>query len=50
VSGSWLGLALVIISFLAQLFAAIAPPRTLNLVTAEEVFKAYLALPVVLFF
>lgn len=48
--GSWLGLALVIISLLAQLFVAIAPPGTSDLATAEDFFKAYLALPVVLFF
>jgi amino acid transporter len=50
VAGSWLGLFLVFISLAAQFFVAIAPPFTSELGDAEDFFKAYLALPVVLFF
>ena len=49
-TGSWLGLFLVFISLAAQFFVAIAPPFTTDLNDAEGFFKAYLALPVVLFF
>ncbi|KAI8243827.1 Amino-acid permease inda1 [Colletotrichum sp. SAR 10_99] len=49
-AGSWLGLFLIFISLLAQFFVAIAPPGSADLATAEDFFKAYLALPVVLFF
>ncbi|KIW87454.1 uncharacterized protein Z519_12090 [Cladophialophora bantiana CBS 173.52] len=48
--GSWLGLFLVCIALAAQFFVAIAPPFTSDLASAEDFFKAYLALPVVLFF
>ncbi|EXJ73178.1 uncharacterized protein A1O5_02938 [Cladophialophora psammophila CBS 110553] len=48
--GSWLGLFLVFIALAAQFFVAIAPPFTSDLASAEDFFKAYLALPVVLFF
>ncbi|KIY02703.1 uncharacterized protein Z520_01168 [Fonsecaea multimorphosa CBS 102226] len=48
--GSWLGLFLVFIALAAQFFVAIAPPFTTDLGSAEDFFKAYLALPVVLFF
>ncbi|KAF5521009.1 Amino-acid permease inda1 [Colletotrichum aenigma] len=47
---SWLGLFLIFISLLAQFYVAIAPPGSPDLATAEDFFKAYLALPVVLFF
>ncbi|KAK1712658.1 amino acid permease [Colletotrichum lupini] len=49
VAGSWLGLFLIAISLIAQLFVAICPPSG-GFATAEDFFKAYLALPVVLFF
>ncbi|KAK0371577.1 amino acid permease, partial [Colletotrichum limetticola] len=49
VAGSWLGLFLIAISLIAQLFVAICPPGG-GFATAEDFFKAYLALPVVLFF
>lgn len=48
VAGSYIGLGLVFISLAAQFFVAIAPPFTTELGTAEDFFKAYLALPVVL--
>ncbi|KAF9875056.1 hypothetical protein CkaCkLH20_07322 [Colletotrichum karsti] len=48
-AGSWLGLFLIFISLIAQFFVAIAPPSG-GLASAEDFFKAYLALPVVLFF
>lgn len=50
VAGSWLGLFLVFVALAAQFFVAIAPPFTSDLNDAEGFFKAYLALPVVLFF
>jgi yeast amino acid transporter len=50
VTGSWIGLFLVFISLIAQFFVAIAPPFTSELGSAEDFFKAYLALPVVLLF
>ena len=50
VTGSWLGLLLVFIALAAQFFVAIAPPFTSDLNDAEGFFKAYLALPVVIFF
>ncbi|ETI27041.1 hypothetical protein G647_10140 [Cladophialophora carrionii CBS 160.54] len=50
VYGSWLGLFLIFIALAAQFFVAIAPPFTSDLASAEDFFKAYLALPVVLFF
>ncbi|KAL0937301.1 amino-acid permease inda1 [Colletotrichum truncatum] len=50
VAGSWLGLILVFVSLAAQFFVAIAPPGSDGLGTAEDFFKSYLALPVVLFF
>lgn len=50
VTGSWIGLALVFVALAAQFFVAIAPPFTSELNDAEGFFKAYLALPVVLFF
>ncbi|KAK2055846.1 amino acid permease [Colletotrichum caudatum] len=49
VAGSWLGLFLVGICLVAQLFVAICPPSG-GFATAEDFFKAYLAAPVVLFF
>lgn len=49
-TGSWIGLFLVFISLAAQFFVAIAPPFQTELATAEDFFKAYLALPVVLAF
>ncbi|OAL19981.1 hypothetical protein AYO20_11572 [Fonsecaea nubica] len=48
--GSWLGIFLIFIALAAQFFVAIAPPFTTDLASAEDFFKAYLALPVVLFF
>ncbi|TDZ74969.1 Amino-acid permease inda1 [Colletotrichum trifolii] len=50
VGGSWLGLFLVFICMAAQFFVAIAPPGVDGVGTAEDFFKSYLALPVVLFF
>ncbi|KAJ0161612.1 Amino-acid permease inda1 [Colletotrichum tanaceti] len=50
VAGSWLGLILVFVSLIAQLFVAICPPGQDGFATAEDFFKAYAALPVVLFF
>lgn len=50
VTGSWVSIFLVIIALAAQFFVAIAPPFTSDLNDAEGFFKAYLALPVVLFF
>lgn len=50
VTGSWISLFLVFIALAAQFFVAIAPPFTSDLNDAEGFFKAYLALPVVLFF
>ncbi|KAK5052097.1 Amino-acid permease inda1 [Exophiala bonariae] len=50
VTGSWISIFLVIIALAAQFFVAIAPPFTSDLNDAEGFFKAYLALPVVLFF
>jgi len=49
-TGSWLGLFLIFIALAAQFFVAIAPPGTSDLNDAEGFFKAYLALPVVIFF
>ena len=49
-AGSWIGLFLVCVSLVAQFFVAIAPPFTTELASAEDFFKAYLALPVVLLF
>jgi yeast amino acid transporter len=43
-------LFLIFIALAAQFFVAIAPPFTSDLASAEDFFKAYLALPVVLFF
>ncbi|TQN64652.1 Amino-acid permease inda1 [Colletotrichum shisoi] len=50
VYGSWLGLILVFVSLIAQLFVAICPPSKDGFASAEDFFKAYAALPVVLFF
>ncbi|OHW94190.1 amino-acid permease inda1-like protein, partial [Colletotrichum incanum] len=50
VIGSWIGLILVVVSLVAQLFVAICPPGGNDFATAEEFFKAYLAFPVVLLF
>ncbi|TDZ30771.1 Amino-acid permease inda1 [Colletotrichum spinosum] len=50
VGGSWLGLFLVFICMAAQFFVAVAPPGVDGVGTAEDFFKSYLALPVVLFF
>lgn len=50
VAGSWIGLFLVCIALAAQFYSAIAPPFTSALNDAEGFFKAYLALPVVIFF
>ncbi|GJC97560.1 amino acid permease [Colletotrichum higginsianum] len=50
VAGSWLGLILVFVSLIAQLFVAICPPGKDGFASAEDFFKAYAALPVVLFF
>ncbi|KAK1572873.1 amino acid permease [Colletotrichum navitas] len=49
VAGSWLGLFLVFICLIAQLFVAICPPGG-GFASAEDFFKAYLAGPVVLLF
>ncbi|OHE99405.1 amino acid permease [Colletotrichum orchidophilum] len=49
VAGSWLGLFFIIIFLIAQFFVAICPPGG-GFASAEDFFKAYLALPVVLFF
>lgn len=49
-TGSWIGIVLVIISLAAQFYVAIAPPGTSELNDAAGFFEAYLALPVVLFF
>lgn len=49
-TGSWIGLFLIFVSLAAQFFVAIAPPFQTELGTAEDFFKAYLALPVVLLF
>lgn len=49
VAGSWLGLVLVCVALVAQLFTAIAPAGG-GLNNAKGFFQAYLALPVVLFF
>lgn len=49
VTGSYIGLFLVFISLAAQFYVAIAPPGVEGLNTAEGFFKAYLALPVVIF-
>ncbi|KAK1992967.1 amino acid permease [Colletotrichum falcatum] len=49
VAGSWLGLILVAICLIAQLFVAICPPGG-GFASAEQFFIAYLAAPVVLFF
>ncbi|KAK2015770.1 amino acid permease [Colletotrichum eremochloae] len=49
VAGSWLGLILVFVCLIAQLFVAICPPGG-GFASAEDFFKAYLAAPVVLFF
>ncbi|EFQ34942.1 amino acid permease [Colletotrichum graminicola M1.001] len=49
VAGSWLGLFLVFICLIAQLFVAICPPSG-GFASAEDFFKAYLAGPVVLVF
>jgi yeast amino acid transporter len=48
-TGSWIGLAGVIIALVAQFFSAIAPPRG-GVNDAEGFFESYLALPVVLAF
>lgn len=48
VTGSWVGLILIILVLIAQFFVAIAPPGG-GLNGAEGFFKSYLALPVVLF-
>jgi len=50
VTGSWIGLTLVVVALVAQLISAIIPPFSSDYATAEQFFKAYLALPVVLFF
>ncbi|KAF6788165.1 amino-acid permease inda1 [Colletotrichum sojae] len=50
VVGSWIGLLLVFVSLIAQFFVAICPPGSNDFATAEDFFKSYLALPVVLFF
>ncbi|KAI5864127.1 amino-acid permease inda1 [Durotheca rogersii] len=49
VYGSWLGLILVALVLIAQLFVAICPP-TGGFNDAEGFFKSYLALPVVMLF
>ena len=48
--GSYLSLVLIIVALAAQFFVAIAPPFTTELNNAQGFFKAYLALPVVIFF
>ncbi len=50
VYGSYLGIFLVLVALVAQFYVAICPPFTNQLGTAEDFFKAYLALPVVLLF
>jgi amino acid transporter len=50
VTGSWIGLSLVVLALVMQLVSAIIPPFSNKYCTAEEFFKAYLAFPVVLFF
>ncbi|KAL1847412.1 Amino-acid permease inda1 [Diaporthe australafricana] len=49
VYGSWLGLALVVLVLIAQLYVAICPPSG-GFNDAEGFFKSYLAFPVVIFF
>jgi amino acid transporter len=49
VYGSWLGLAIIFLVLIAQFYTAISPIGA-SVGTAEGFFKAYLALPVVLFF
>ncbi|ROW06857.1 hypothetical protein VMCG_04054 [Cytospora schulzeri] len=49
VYGSWLGLTLVVLVFIAQLFVAICPPGG-GFNDAKGFFKSYLALPVVISF
>ncbi|KAJ4414869.1 Amino-acid permease inda1 [Gnomoniopsis sp. IMI 355080] len=49
VYGSWLGLGLVVLVLIAQLYVAICPPGG-GFNTAQGFFQSYLALPVVLFF
>lgn len=48
-TGSWIGLTLVVIALVAQFFTAIAPTGG-GVNDAEGFFQSYLALPVVLFF
>lgn len=47
--GSWIGLTLIILVLIAQFFVAIAPPGG-GINGAEDFFKSYLAMPVVLLF
>ncbi|KAH8819255.1 amino acid permease/ SLC12A domain-containing protein [Xylogone sp. PMI_703] len=49
--GSWLGLLLILLVLIAQFYTALFPLGNNGKVgTAEDFFKAYLALPVVMFF
>lgn len=48
-TGSWIGLTLVVVALVAQFFTAIAPTGG-GINDAKGFFQAYLALPVVLFF
>jgi amino acid transporter len=49
VYGSYLGLAIIVLVLVAQFYTAISPIGS-DVGTAETFFKAYLALPVVMFF
>ncbi|CAG9982676.1 unnamed protein product [Clonostachys byssicola] len=51
VAGSWVGFILVVVALVAQLYTAIAaPPGQPGIGTAEDFFKQYLGLPVLIFF
>ncbi|KAM5349655.1 hypothetical protein ACJ41O_006160 [Fusarium nematophilum] len=50
VAGSWIGLVLCVILLIAQVFVAICPPGKSGTGSAEDFFKACLALPVVMLF
>jgi len=50
VTGSWCGLILICLVLVAQFYTALSPLGVDGIGTAEDFFKSYLALPVVLLF
>ncbi|KAG9235172.1 putative amino-acid permease inda1 [Amylocarpus encephaloides] len=50
VYGSWIGLILIVLVLIAQFYTAISPLGVDGVGTAEDFFKSYLALPVVILF